>query len=190
MNLKVLFSVLFAGFLLFGCIGGEVPQEDNKQETDTELSDGEDETPETSEPELDLTSKTFEELVSLGIPLTCEITYKDPEVAQVIQSSVVYLSGEKLRMEMDASSQGYDMSMVLIVPGDGYSYLKYNDPFFMAFLVEPGCEWVKTEVGSEEDDPVQELYDDSKVSVSCVPSVLSDSLFSVSGTACPMIEYQ
>ncbi|MFA5050472.1 MAG: hypothetical protein WC501_05690 [Candidatus Micrarchaeia archaeon] len=192
MNLKILISVLFVGLLFFGCIGGE----EQKTGTNNEIT-----TPETGEtgnigteelgekqttPETDLASKTLEELQGLGLPLVCEITYKDPQISETIQSVVLYLHGNKMRMGMEVSSAGMDMSMTFIVPDDGYAYTKMHNEMLMGMLVDPGCDWLKTEIEETTTNPTQELSDSSKVEIKCVPGTFTDSMFSVVGKACSM----
>ncbi len=192
MDLKIIISVFFAFMLIFGCVGGETKtNEENKEPTTIGTTENKNETKQTDntlnqnqeQTTIDLDSKTWGELQAMGVPLLCEITYKDPEVASMIKETIVYIKGDKVRLETSTLAEGMDLSMIFVMPGDGYTYTKM-DSFLMSMIVEPGCVWLKTEVEENEQDPTEVLDDPEQVEIKCVVGNFNDSIFVITEKAC------
>ncbi|MFA6531170.1 MAG: hypothetical protein WCT31_05540 [Candidatus Micrarchaeia archaeon] len=194
---NALIVMALLGILLFGCIGG-TPAATQQKAGDTTGTTTTDEiitkTTDGTTSVLDtLTGKTFEEMVKLGIPIECDVTYKVQ--AQEIENAQIkmYFKGNKFKVITKMTANGINAGTTIIANGDGFAYSQFEDKTLWNAMTNGKltCDWLKVEVDTTASDSgVGEYTDDSKVDMNCKPGLFGDDIFFVSGKACTMAEIQ
>lgn len=191
MDMKLIFGFLMAGLLLFGCTG-QTTQPANQTTPTTSTQ-----TPVTTTPVTttvtDLTNLGWGELIALGTPVECTVTYK--ESTEGIKDIKLYMKGMMFKETFTMTQDGKDIPTSVISKNDGYIYIRYNDPSFMSSMTmgKIQCDGLAyktdvTETSASSPVDTTALEDSSKVSLNCKPAIFGDEMFSTAGKYCTMTE--
>lgn len=126
------------------------------------------------------------ELVSLGIPIQCNLHYKDANGNSAEYK--FYMQGEKVRAEtqLDMTSVGAGIvNVVTVMRGDNFVYSSIPNP--------AKCDWVKFDstqpgsTGSSFTKP-EELDNSPGTTYECTLAAFGDEKFATPGKICTMQE--
>ncbi|MEM4166222.1 MAG: hypothetical protein QW153_00200 [Candidatus Bilamarchaeaceae archaeon] len=189
MNKKIVLLVLAALLIFsFGCIGGQQTQE-NQQ---TKYSKGQSTTDQQSTQQQEQQSSgekqeggllKISEVFGSTVPYECVVKSKDPSVPVTTKT---YIKGEKMKSVMTVVFEGKTTTNEVIVPGDGYAYVRLSTPI-------NNCEWMKIQVkkGDPETNPSDTLrqYEEAtKWEYSCTVGTFGDDIFTKPTKACTQEE--
>jgi len=177
--------VLIMGLLVFGCTGQTEPTTGGTTTTTGGATSG-------GSQVLDITGKKMAELISLNLPVECDMSMKtEGETGPVTIDVKLFMKGKSFREDM--VMQGKSLTVIM---KDKILYSS-NPQKGEAALGEFGaCDWLMFDLNSEffkgnqEDlsggfDPAQ-LDIDAKISYTCKQASFGDEKFSVSGKTCDM----
>ncbi len=185
MDYKIFFTVLFAGILLFGCIGGgqqetgvNYPKKESGQSEGVATDSG---------TTFDLTGKTWAELVALDTPIVCTVKYDMLSFMPGLKSMVMYIKGNKLKeMIVTTQEDGTLVTMDTIYKEDGYVYTIY-DAKTMTVMTQGKiiCDGIKHKTN---ESVTEKPYADIHTLFSCKLGTFGDEMFETTGKYCTMKE--
>jgi len=134
----------------------------------------------------------WSQLIALGTPVECELTYKDATLIPGFEKATLYVKGDKFKEVLTTSQAGLPTTMTVVSNNDGFVYLTYSDSTMMNAFTQGklACDGIKTPVNTTDSSTgtvdTSAFEDDDKVSLSCKPGVFGDEMFQVTGKFCTL----
>jgi len=137
--------------------------------------------------EVDLTGKDYAALITLGIPITCDVG----SVGNFETDTILYIKGMNARAEVsfDHSDESYNSVSVI---KDDRVYVKVVDEYFGG--IESECSWIYIETPEDKDDASPSISEDDLRMLdgsefTCVVGSFGDEKFATPGEACSMADF-
>gem|GEM_PF-2936923 len=199
MDYKIIFAVLLVAVLLAGCTGQSttgksVTGSQTGTQTGTTGTTGQ----QTTQQGTSLIGKGWAELVGMGIPMECKITFKGKATNDAIKSAVLYMKGTKFKEVVEMNAEGVNIKTTIISKDDGSIYILYDDPTMMNTMTQGKIKCDGIVYSTKEDleggvtttaaVDTSVLQSDDLVGLDCKPAVFGDEMFSTPGKMCTMKE--
>lgn len=197
MTHKIIFALLLTAILLTGCTGQSTTTSQNKQTTQQTNQENSQTTKTETQQVLDLTGKGWLELVGLGIPIECKVTYKGKAANDAITDATLYMKGNKFKEVVSMTAEGVKLKISVVSKDDGNIYMTYDDPTMMNAMTQGklSCDGIvyKTDTNMQQGSDTASvdtslLQSSDYVDLNCKPSSFGDEMFSTPGKMCTIKE--